>query len=195
IVVRSVSVRTLHDLALLCGFGADAINPYGMLLVAIGAHKSATAVDDEHILVEQQRRLLETLTHGLEKVISTIGCHELRGYGRVCSSIGLAPSVADLLRTPNYFGSEKVGLTWERLDREAADRRAELAGEVKAQLARVDRFYPKFWKKAEALALGESTLEEFTAAYDELIENLPVALRHTLGIKTVSGEIDPSEVD
>ena len=195
IVVRSVSVRTLHDLALLCGFGADAINPYGMLLVAIGAHKSATAVDDEHILVEQQRRLLETLTHGLEKVISTIGCHELRGYGRVCSSIGLAPSVADLLRTPNYFGSEKVGLTWERLDREAADRRAELAGEVKAQLARVDRFYPKFWKKAEALALGESTLEEFTAAYDELIENLPVALRHTLGIKTVSSEIDPAEVD
>lgn len=195
LVVRSVSVRTLHDLALLCGFGADAINPYGMLAVAIGAHKSTTASGDEHAIVEQQRRLLDTLTHGLEKVISTIGCHELRGYGRVASSIGLAPSVADALRTPNYFGSEDVGLTWDRLDREAADRRAELAGEVKAQLARVDRFYPKFWKKAESLALGESTVDEFIEIYDQLTENLPVSLRHTLGIKAVASDIDPADVD
>src|SRR5690606_343495 len=39
LVVRSASIRTLHDIALLCGFGADAINPYAMLLASVGAHK------------------------------------------------------------------------------------------------------------------------------------------------------------
>jgi glutamate synthase (NADPH/NADH) large chain len=195
LVVRSASVRTLHDLALLSGFGADAINPYAMLVVAVGGNKAATAVTDEGELIERQHKVLKTLTEGLEKVTSTIGCHELRGYGRVFSSIGLAPSVADLLRTPNFFGSEDVGLTWERLDQEAAARRAELCGEAKAQLARVDRLYPKFWKKAESLANGELTPDEFTAIYHDLITELPVSLRHTLGLKTVSANIDPAEVD
>src|SRR5690606_19773918 len=134
---------------------------------------------------------LETLTHGLEKVISTIGCHELRGYGRVCSAIGLAPSVAEALDTPNYFGSEQVGLTWERLNEEASVRRSELRGEAKAQLARVDRFYPKFWKKAEAVAHGELTLDEFIEVYRNLTEDIPVALRHALGFADIGGTVGP----
>lgn len=195
IVVRSASIRTLHDIALLCGFGADAINPYAVLLAAVGAHKAKTAIQDEQELVERQRSVLATLTHGLEKVISTIGCHELRGYGRVCSAIGLAPSVADALDTPNYFGSERVGLTWERLSREASERRAELRGEVKAQLARVDRFYPKFWKKAEAVAHGELSLDEFIEIYRTLTVDVPVALRHAVGFAQVSSTVDPDTVD
>ncbi len=195
LVVRSASIRTLHDIALLCGFGADALNPYAMLLAAVGANKANTAVQDEQEIVERQRSLLETLTHGLEKVISTIGCHELRGYGRVCSAIGLAPSIAELLDTPNYFGSEHVGLTWERLNREAAERRAELRGEAKAQLARVDRLYPKFWKKAEAVAHGEMTLDEFIEFYRNLTVEVPVALRHAVGFADVRSNVDPETVD
>lgn len=195
IVVRSASIRTLHDIALLCGFGADAISPYAMLLAGIGANKSKTAIQDEHELIERQRRLLTSLTHGLEKVISTIGCHELRGYGRLFSAIGLAPSLAEALDTPNYFGSEQVGLTWERLNREADERRAELRGEAKAQLARVDRFYPKFWKKAEAVAHGEMTLDEFIAFYRELTVDVPVALRHVIGFMPLNSAVDPDTVD
>lgn len=195
IVVRSASVRTLHDIALLCGFGADAINPYAMLLAGIGANKSKTAIQDEHEMIERQRRLLTSLTHGLEKVISTIGCHELRGYGRMFSAIGLAPSLAEALATPNYFGSESLGLTWERLDREASERQAELRGEVKAQLARVDRFYPKFWKKAEAVAHGEMTLDEFIEFYRALTVDVPVALRHVMGFTLPNSAIDPDTVD
>ncbi len=194
IVVRSASVRTLHDLALLLGFGADAVNPYGTLAVAVTGGKASVTLDEQE-LIERQRRLLVALTGGLEKVISTIGCHELRGYGTVCSAIGLAPSLADTLGVPNYFGGERAGLTWARLDQEAAVRAAELRGEARAQLARVDRFYPKFWKKAEALANGEITLDEYNAAYQELTEKLPVALRHVLGIKTVESDIDPAQVD
>lgn len=196
IVVRSASVRTLHDLALLVGLGADAICPYAIFAVSIGANKPRTAVTDEDGLIERQRRVLKGLTSGLEKVISTIGCHELRGYGRVFSAIGLAPSVADTMGTPYYFGSERVGLNWERLAQEAAERGAELRGESRAKLARVDRLYPKFWKKAQALASGEISVDEYIEIYNELTDKLPVALRHVLGVRQRSAPIiDPDDVD
>src|SRR5664279_2708653 len=93
-----------------------------------------------------QLRLINGLKAGLEKITSTMGCHELRGYGRVCSSIGLAPSVAAVLQTPNYFGSETAGLTWERLERESAERGQELRHEVpECSLEHIDHFYPKLW--------------------------------------------------
>ncbi len=114
IVVRSAAIRTLHDIAQLSGFGADAINPYAML--AMVAKKSADRAPKPGECIETpQLKLINGLKAGLEKVTSTMGCHELRGYGRVCSSIGLAPSVAAVLQAPNYFGSETAGLTWERL--------------------------------------------------------------------------------
>jgi glutamate synthase (NADPH/NADH) large chain len=194
IVVRSASVRTLHDIVMLYGFGADAINPYAMLAAAFGGHKSRGTVDRQDML-EKQIRLLRTLTVGLEKVISTIGCHELRGYGRVFSAIGLAPEVAALLQVPNYFGQPHVGLNAEWLERESRARQLELAGAAKAQLARVDRLYPKFYKKVQAVAQGTMTLCDFTQAYGELATSKPVALRHTLGFKTVDSTIDPADVD
>lgn len=196
IVVRSAGIRNLHDLAMLYGFGADAINPYAMLAVAIGVGKgSRQATTDPDELKKTQRQVIKLLTDGLQKVTSTIGCHELRGYGRVASSIGLAPSIAKIMAAPNYFGSEEVGYTWDRANSEAAERAAELRGEVKVQLAKVDRFYPKFWKKAEAVANGEMSLDEFIAVYKELSEDVPVALRHALGIKQVASGIDPAQVD
>lgn len=195
IVVRTAAVRNLHDLVVLYGFGADAINPYAMLAIAIGGKQPSKALTDPDELVKVQGKVLNLLDKGLEKVMSTIGCHELRGYGRLNSSIGLAPSVAQLLKTPNYFGSEEVGLTWQRLNAEAWERGHELTGQVKVQLAKVDRFYPKFWKKAEAVAHGEMTLDEFIEEYRQLKEEVPVALRHTLEIKHITDSVDPAEVD
>jgi glutamate synthase (NADPH/NADH) large chain len=196
LVVRTASARSLHDLAMLYGFGADAINPYAMLLVAIDAHKGASkTLSDPSALVNTQRKVLRLLTAGFEKVTSTMGCHELRGYGRIASSIGLAPSIAELMKAPNYFGSEEVGYTWSRIDAEGAERARELRGEVKVQLAKVDRFYPKFWKKAEAVAHGEMTLDEFIAVYKELSDSVPVALRHALGLKPSQSTLTPEQVD
>lgn len=195
LVLRSAGLRSLHDVVLACGFGADAVNPYAMLAVAIGADAKATMLRDLDEVVKAQRQVLKNLTVGLEKVISTIGCHELRGYGRVFSSIGLAPSVAAQLDTPNYFGNEQVGLTWERLNQWAYERQAELRGEATARIAKVDRFYPKFWKKAEAVAHGEMTMDEFLEAYRNLKETIPVALRHVLDIKTAATPTDPTTVD
>ena len=195
LVVRSASVRTLHDIALLFGLGADAINPYAMLITAIGAQKPSTAIQEEAEIITTQLRLLKTLTIGIEKVISTIGCHELRGYGRVFSSIGLAPEVAGALRTPNYFGVSGIGLTWERLDAEARERHAELIGEVTARLPKIDRLYPKFYKKAQAVAHGEMSMDEFIAFYRGLTEEIPVTLRHLLDFRPAAQAAKAEDVD
>ena len=125
-----------------------------------------------------------------------MGCHELRGYGLVFGSIGLAPSVAAVLKTPNYFGSEDSGLTWKRLDEESMQRRSELQGEVKGlKLANHERFYPKFWKKVAAYARCEAGYGEIRKSYQSLSEEIPVALRHLVGISHVSDIVNPTDVD
>ena len=60
LVVRSGAVRSLHDIVLLSGFGVDAINPYAMYAAAL--EKTS---DDP---IERQRKLLEVLKAGIEKV-------------------------------------------------------------------------------------------------------------------------------
>ena len=195
IVVRSAAIRSLHDIALLSGFGADAINPYAMLVVV--AQKSAARHQNEGLCGEAaQLRLINSLKAGLEKVTSTMGCHELRGYGRVCSSIGLAPSVAAVLQTPNYFGSETAGLTWERLERESAERGQELRHETpECSLEHIDHFYPKLWKKVGLFTRSASGYDEVLDAFRELKATIPVALRHVIGFKKVRGTLIASQVD
>ncbi len=195
LVVRSASLRSLHELVVLYGLGADAFNPYAMLSVAIGADRGTAAITDTDELIATQIHLLQTLTTGLEKVISTIGCHELRGYGHIFSSIGLAPSIANLLNTPNYFGNEAVGLNWDWLNQEAIERAAILRGEVVERVNKVDRFYPKFWKKVEALAQGRLNIDSFAAHYRELSQKIPVALRHVLDIKLVDKPANSDHVE
>ncbi len=43
-----------------------------------------------------------------KKVISTIGIHELRGYGRLYSSIGLHEEIANILQITNFLGSNDL---------------------------------------------------------------------------------------
>jgi len=195
IVVRSAGLRTLHDLILLSGFGADAMNPYAMLLGALNAHKRVT--EDEQEILDFQKLVLKTMTAGLEKVTSTMGCHELRGYGRVFGSIGIAPSVADILGTPNFLGVEHVGLNWDKLNDQAAQRQLELTGEEKRpRLANVDRFYPKWWKKVEDFAMGNMEHEELLSIFDDLQEKVPVALRHIMGFNYPdSSDVAAEDVD
>ncbi len=192
--VRSASIRNLHDIVLLLGFGADAICPY--LMYATPIHKSKSR--NSHPLDEEitQFRLLSAIKVGLEKVISTMGCHELRGYGRVCSSIGLAPSVAEVLKSPNYLGSETAGLTWERLDQESLARGEELRQKDPAHSPeRVDHFYPKLWKKVVHFTRSETSYDEVLETFAELKSEIPVSLRHLMGFKKVRGTVIPSDVD
>jgi glutamate synthase (NADPH/NADH) large chain len=196
IVVRSGSIRDIHDVALSVALGANAVCPYAMYAVAVGLAPKPSKQD---LTSEQQVKqfvgLIKILNGGLEKVISTIGCHELRGYGHSFSSIGLAGNVAEYFSTPNYFGSEARGLTFDAMKADAESRAAEMRGEKPARLANADRLYPKMWKKIEDVAHGELSLEDYTTEMINLEDSIPVALRHAIGLKTTSSEIDPDSVD
>ncbi len=102
ILLSSGSVRNLHNLVVALGLGADAVNPY--LLI-----EHALATGDPDALPN----LIEALRKGLEKVISTLGIHELRGYGRAFSAIGLAPDVARLVGVATFGASADAGYGWE----------------------------------------------------------------------------------
>jgi glutamate synthase (NADPH/NADH) large chain len=196
IVVRSGALRDLHDLALCVALGANAVLPYAMYAVAIGiAPRPSREKPTSEQIAKQLSTAIKVFNGGLEKIISTIGCHELRGYGHSFSSIGLATGVAAYIGTPNYFGSDARGLTWSDLKTDAEERAAELRGEKAGKLANADRFYPKMWKKIEDVAHGEMSLEEYTHELMNLEDEIPIALRHILGLKAAEQEVDPAMVD
>ena len=196
IIVRSAAIRDLHDVAMLISFGANGVNPYALYAAAVGiAPKGGSNMPEDNQSVQWMSNVVKALTLGLQKVTSTIGCHEIRGYGHSFSSIGLSKGVASIFDTPNYFGSEGRGLTWGMIRNDAEERAADLRGETKARLNNPDRFYPKMWKKIEDVALGEMTLEQYTKELMELEDKIPVTINHLLGIRPQANAIDPSQVD
>ncbi len=196
IVVRSGSLRDLHDIVLLISLGANAVNPYALYAAAVGiAPKGSSNKPDDAQAVQWMSNVVKALTLGIEKVTSTVGCHELRGYGHSFSSVGLSKGIANIFETPNYFGSEGRGITWSDLKTEGEERAADFRGETKARPTNPDRFYPKMWKRVEAVATGEIGLEEYARELIELEEKIPVTINHLLGFKASSKSISPEEVD
>jgi glutamate synthase (NADPH/NADH) large chain len=197
IVLRSAALRDLHDVVVALGLGANAVVPYA--LYAVGLDIAPRAPREPLTSEEVVKRLNNTvsaLVTGIQKVTSTIGCHEVRGYGLSFSSVGLAPSIANIFGTANYFGSEERGTTWETLQADAATRAGELRGEAKNKMENPDRLYPKMWKKIEDIALGDTTLDEYTEQMLKLENEMPVAPRHLIGFKTdENSSVDPADVD
>ncbi len=196
IVLRSGAIRDLHDVVTCLGLGANALVPYALYAVGLDiaprAPREPLSSDD---VVNRLNRTISALTTGIQKVTSTIGCHELRGYGLAFSSIGLAPSVAATFGTANYFGSEERGTTWTRLQADTEARAAELRGDVKNKMENPDRLYPKMWKKIEDIAVGDLSLKDYTEHMLKLEGEMPVAPRHMIGLQTTDSDINPLDVD
>lgn len=196
IAVRSGALRDLHDMALCVSLGANAILPYAVYATALGiAPKGSRYQPTDDDIRHQINTALSILTKGLQKVISTIGCHELRGYGHSFSSIGLSSEVAAIFGTPNYFGSSERGLTWDNLRKDADERAKEFSGEARARLKNPDRFYPKMWKKAENVAQGNLSWDDYTDEVQALEARIPVSLRHIMKIKDEDSSVTPEQVD
>jgi glutamate synthase (NADPH/NADH) large chain len=199
LILRSGSIRNLHDLIFAFGTGADAVNPY-MMIEAAAIKARAETADSEARYKQMQKRvenLVEGLKKGLEKVISTMGIHELRGYGRIFASMGLAPEIARYFGTKNYAGSEKGGYNWAALRADAEARRKVFQGEADPKMARDFHLYPKLWKVAGQVAAGQAPFEKFEQQALGLEAEDPISLRHVLDVKypeTDSG-ISPEEVD
>jgi glutamate synthase (NADPH) large chain len=182
---RSAALRNVHDIVFALGCGADAVNPYALYEVAL---KKATEREERRRLL---RNCVTALQIGVEKALSTMGIHELDGYGRLFASVGLAPDAAAHFGVVNYCGSEVAGLSLARLDADArerlrvADGRAEMEAPKKRPplLQGEFREQPSIWNVAGRVARGEKPYAEFAARLREIEETRPVALRQLLEIR------------
>jgi glutamate synthase (NADPH/NADH) large chain len=117
------------------GLGANGVCPYTMV---------------EVVCVEDYRtdigNLCAALAKGMEKVISTIGIHEVRGYARQFSSIGVRPELAEIFQTEAFAASERGGAGFAALDASSNERARILCGDEDAKPAKTFRFYPKVYK-------------------------------------------------
>ena len=195
LVLCSGAIRNLHDLIMAIGLGADAVAPYLLLEVALG---DVQRQPEASVRLEKLGNTLQALRIGIEKVISTMGIHELRGYGRLFGSIGLSQPVAGIIGTANYGGSEEGGLTWNDIDADISSRAAVARGDDRAQLSRINHFYPKVWKTAGLVARGEAGRQAFETQAEALARSNPVAIRHTLDFRfpeETEAPISVNEVD
>ncbi|MBI4898073.1 MAG: alpha-hydroxy-acid oxidizing protein [Actinobacteria bacterium] len=184
LVVRSGALRNVHDVMIALGLGADGVCPYVMFEVA--------CVDDYEA---DYNHLCGALRKGMEKVISTIGIHEVRGYARQFSAIGIKPEIAEILGVESYYGSEKGGLGFAELDDDGNERKLVLAQSEISKPAKTFRFYPKVWKAANAASYGRAGYDEYSAKVRELEAENPVSLRHVLDVESDREPIPAEQVD
>jgi glutamate synthase (NADPH/NADH) large chain len=172
LVLRSAAIRNVHDVMLALGLGANGVCPYTMVEVI--------CVEDYETDVGN---LCAALRKGIEKVISTIGIHEVRGYARQFSSIGIKPELAEIFQTEAFAASAKGGTGFADLDESTNERARALSGDDEAaKPAKTFRFYPKVYKAAIATANGSGTYEEYSEKVRELEKQSPISMRHIMGL-------------
>jgi glutamate synthase (NADPH/NADH) large chain len=173
LVLRSAAIRNVHDVMVALGLGADCVCPYTMVEVAL--------MDDYRSDISN---LATALRKGIEKVISTIGIHEVRGYARLFSCIGVKPELTTIFDTPAYFGSERGGTGFAELDRDADERTRILAGDEDSKPVKTFHFYPRVYKAAVAAANGSGAYEDYSRRVMELELEQPISLRHILDLSS-----------
>jgi glutamate synthase (NADPH/NADH) large chain len=183
LVVRSGALRNLHDLIFLLGMGADALCPY--LLWELASQEE-----------DGLRNVLTILGRGMEKVISTMGTHEIGGYGKYFAAIGLSPELAEIFETPNFCGSVKGGLTLARLEKEHRERGPVARSREKQPVPAQFRLYPRIWKMVGAVAKMEENYADLSRMIRQFESEHPLALRHLVDFRFREDlAVDPEEVD
>lgn len=180
ILLKTAAVRNLHDLMIMKGLGADAINPYFLF-----------GTVSELEAPEKIVSLYDVLNKGIEKVISTIGMHELRGYAKMFSSIGLHEDVASALGIINFFGDKEVS-GFKLLEADAKKRSEDYIANNSA-MPKSFHVFPRIWK-----AIGETAqtgnYETYRQKLNQIEEERPTAVRHALSLVESSLPIDSTQV-
>ena len=139
LVVESGEPREVMHLALLVGFGAEAVNPY-LALESVHELLRRGLLGSEVDAAHAERNVVEALCKGLRKTIAKMGISTVQSYcgAQVFEAIGIAPEVIDrwFCGTPSRIGG--VGLDV-------------IAAEA---LARHDRAYPVRQVGEPVLELG-----------------------------------------
>ncbi|WP_306307171.1 glutamate synthase-related protein [Alicyclobacillus acidiphilus] len=185
LILRSGGLRNLHDIMVAIGLGADAVVPY--LMWEIAASKGD---------LQSLENLYKALTKGIEKVISTLGIHEVRGYERLFGAIGLSTAVSEYLGVATFCGTDDAGLTLARMQ-ELSELRHTWYGAADRKSVRPNKLfqlYPRIWKSAGSVAQGDVPYEDFVSKLTQFETDNPLSLRHLLGfrddVKPFEGDVD-----
>ena len=182
IVVRSGAIRNLHDIMFLLGNGADALNPYLMWEVI------TTFATDDVTKATTIANSLDVFQKGMEKVMSTMGIHELCGYGRIFAGIGVTREIEEIFRIPCFCTSDTVGLSFSLMEQIGKDRLKRVAMEKELPLFKEPNRNARVGKILRKTALGEKGYLEMARGIDKIDEELPIGLRHLLKIEPVHEE-------
>ncbi|MFC3885344.1 glutamate synthase-related protein [Bacillus songklensis] len=181
LLLRSGAIRSLHDVIVAYGLGANVISPY-LLFATVSEEATQPIVN-----------LYQALVKGLEKVISTIGIHELRGYGRLFSSIGLHEEIAAVLNVVNFFGSHHLSYDFDALKEDALARAQDFEDE-KARPGKTFHLFPRIWK-----AIGEvaqtGSYDSYREKLTDLEENNPTTIRHLTNLVTANKTLSSEKAD
>jgi glutamate synthase (NADPH) large chain len=175
LVLRSGAIRNLHDVMLLLGLGADALCPY--LLWRSACSDLPIAVTPDQALA----RTLEVLGSGMERIMSTMGIHELCGYGRIFASIGLSPELEAVLGC-RAFCRTRTGFGFTAMETMAAER---LRKAREGSQARFETSPPRNVRVGKILrkaATGRIGPGEMSRELDKIERDQPIAIRHLLDL-------------
>ena len=185
IVLRSAAIRNVHDVMLALGLGANGVCPYVMVEVI--------CVDDYETDVAN---LCAALRKGIEKVISTIGIHEVRGYARQFSSIGVKPELAEIFQTEAFAASEKGGVGFADLDADTDERAADPLRRGGARSRRrPSASTPRSTRRRSPPPTAPATTRSTREKVRDLEAQSPISMRHIMGLKGDREPIDPADVD
>lgn len=189
LVVRSGAIRNLHDIMVLLGLGAAAVNPY---LVWQQAEAQAEGPGD---LARALGNTLRALQAGVEKVLSTMGIHAVTGYGRIFAAIGLKEELAQILACPAHCTHPETGLGLAELEA-LARRRLETASAA-APLPDVPKRNVRAARIVHAVATGQAGFRQMAEDFAALDADMPIGLRHLLDLVRPEGTapVPMSQVD
>jgi glutamate synthase (NADPH/NADH) large chain len=208
IIVRTAEAREVMHFALLFGYGADAVNPYGALATIrhlVGKGDFGDGMDYQ----KAEENFMKAIKKGLLKVLSKMGTSTLRSYrgAQIFEALGLSQELIDLYFTGTNSRIEGIGL--EEIAREAIIKH-ENAFEKKPRLLDSEGVY-RYRKNGEKHAWNPEAIyllqwscrtndyakyKEFSKLSDELTRQ-PVFIRGLLDFKKGKPvpieEVEPAE--
>ncbi len=191
IIVSSAAIRNLHDIMFLLGMGADALNPY--LLWQIAKSFAEEDLTPETAL----KHIMTILQQGIEKIMSTMGIHELCGYGRIFGSVGLKEELAKIFKAPNFCSSVETGFGFVELENLSKKRYETANSSEELSLYSEEKRNPKAGKIIRDFAKKTIDVEAFTDKMKKLDEEHPIGIRHLISIKNDldAVKLKPEDVD
>jgi glutamate synthase (NADPH/NADH) large chain len=176
LIVQSGAIRNLHDLMFVLGLGADAVHPYLLW------HVSAGCVEEGLDGAQAIEHTFAVLQKGMEKVMSTMGIHEICGYGRIFSAIGLRADLAAVMQLPNFCTAAGAGLGLASLEEMAKARYARAIAAEEVVVFKEPERNPKIGRILRNAALARTGYAEMAAELARVAEEMPTGIRHLLRV-------------